>query len=111
MAQVVLRGLVQGSHDHPLAAEYKREGAADSFRATAPVGASAATFAAARIEEVDSEDRVIGFFPVIARGEVAEALRQYQWQFVEIVANASIDRKGDWTLNAMVVKPIEAEAK
>lgn len=107
MAQVVLRGLVQGSHEHPLAAEYKREGAVDSFRATAPVGAATATFAAARIEEVDSEGRVIGFFPVIARAEVAETLRQHQWQFVQVVANAKIDRKGDWTLDAIEVTPIE----
>jgi hypothetical protein len=107
MAQVVLRGLVQGAHDHPLAAEYKRDGAVDSFRATAPVGAAAATFAVARIEEVDSEDRVIGFFPVIARGEMAEVLRNHQWQFVQVIANASIDRKGEWTLSAVQVEAIE----
>lgn len=101
MALVKLSGLVQGKHDHPLAAP--REKAIDSFRATAEVGGSTATWAVARIEETNDEGNVIGFFPVVARGEAAEALNQAQWKHADIMASARIRRDGQWELSVISV--------
>ena len=101
MALVKLNGLVQGKHDAPGAAP--RANAIDSAEITYTKD-GVPTYAKLVIEETDTDGKVIGFFPVTARGEAAVALEAAQWNKVELMATAYKVRSGDWVLNVISVK-------